>query len=115
MMQQQRNEPDMTNTEKTDFYLAMNLTSLALPLELTFFIETRDPNLDPMTYDAKSDPYAPALALLTILFPEPFFMIDRLTDEIHIYDRTRSEPDADDDADDDDPYANMMLVISYQS
>lgn len=103
----------MTNVEKTSCYLAMNLTPLALPLALEFHVDIRDPDLDNMTYCEKSDPYAPALALLTLLFPAPFFNIERLTDEIHVYDCTRPDPDI--DPDDVDPnYVDMMLVISYQ-
>ncbi len=92
--------------EKTTCYLAMNDTPDALPLTLEFFVETYETN-------TSRDVYAPALALLTRIFPAPRYDIDRLTDEIHVYDTTRHVNKFDDDYDPDDPTASL-LIVSYQ-
>ena len=94
-------EHDMT-PEKSTCYLAMNLDALALPLQIDFFIE-----IDAL------DPYAPFVNLLTRLFPAPRYDIDRLTDEIHVYDTTRHTDPDDDDHDPDDADASL-LIVSYQ-
>lgn len=92
--------------EKTTCYLAMNVTDDALPLALEFFVETYETN-------TSRDVYAPAVALLTRIFPAPRYDIDRLTDEIHVYDNTRHTDPDDDDHDPDDADA-PLLIVSYQ-
>ncbi len=94
------------NLEKSTCYLAMNVTDDPLPLQLDFFVEINNT-------DVYHDSYAPFVALLTRLFPAPRYDVDRLTDEIHIYDTTRTADPDDDDYDPDDADA-PLLIVSYQ-
>lgn len=94
------------NIEKTTCYLAMNVTDDALPMQLDFFVDTYE-------FNTSRDVYAPAVSLLTRLFPAPRYDIDRLTDEIHVYDTTRHAAPDDDDYDPDDVDA-PLLIVSYQ-